>query len=136
MMYKRVIAILFLFFYLAFLFVPALPFIHYYVFSSHSTFQQNGNVKKFNNNEDTHTGDTAYLLALIKSAKKHQAGKKKENPPPSSNSEINNLIYLNNGDADFFVETDISQIHFIQINKTLLWRYLPVLSPPPNKEMV
>ena len=135
-MYKRFIAILFLFFYLAFLFVPALPFIHYYLFSSHSTFQQNGNMKRFNNNEDTHTGDTAYLLALMKSAKKHQAGKKNENPPPSSNSEINNLIYLNNVDAVFFVETDASQIHFIQINKTLLWRYLTVTSPPPNKKVI
>ncbi len=131
-MIKKLISILFLFLYLAFMVLPDLPLAHYYFFSSNGHRQAASQQKVFSNGDHAKTGDMAYLSALLKSATDKNGNKKTQNPPPSTNNEVNNLVYLVSGEVHLSLLTPGIPLHFQTFSEPLVERYLKVLIPPPD----
>jgi hypothetical protein len=131
-MIKRLISIVFLLLYMAFLVLPTYPLLQYYLSSSHAGTGYCVNQKSISNSDNTKTGDMAYLSALLKSAgNKNAQGKKAQNPPPSNN-EVNNLVYLVTGSLHMMWVSSGHPIRFAVYSESPLNRYLQVLLPPPN----
>ena len=134
MMIKRMVSILFLLLYLAFMILPGYPLIHYYIFSSHETiYLPTTQENTYSNGDHTKVGDGAYLSALMKSANTNQSDKHVPNPPPTNN-EINNLVYVFSGFFNSPVLMDGIPLQFRNFAESILEQYLKVFIPPPNSQ--
>lgn len=131
-MIRKWVSLSFLFLYLAFMILPALPVMHYYVFSTNSNLSASTQQKVFSNGDNAKTGDLAYLSALLKSANGNTENKKSQNPPPATNNEVNNMVYLVSGNLHLSTLTSGIPLHFIDFTESLPDRYLHVLIPPPD----
>lgn len=126
-MFRKVLIVIFLMYYIAFMVLPNLPFVKYY-FGQYK--HRNNELVISNSDSQVLVGDICFLKALIERTIDENSNK--DEAPPEANNQNTNLVYIISdllGLNDISVATDI----MFQNNKELLtYRYLKIPSPPPK----